>query len=172
MFAHVLKRADAILDRHGGTEVVQMSQGRLRFEAGHERLACMRLTANGLLRWYAGCCHTAIGNIPANRHLPYLGLIHTCIDHRTAGHSPESLLGPIDCRVNAHDPELRRMYVDAHERIPARTLIRMAARALGWRLHGDHLHSPFFDPDCGAPITKPRILGADERAALAASIRA
>ncbi len=170
MFAHFLERADAILDRHGGTEVVQMSQGRLRLEAGRDRLACMRLSPGGLLRWYAGCCRTPIGNIPANRHLPYLGLVDACIDYQASGDTPESLLGPIDCRVNAHDPEVRRMYVDAHEGIPPGTLVRVASRVLGWRLRGDHHHSPFFDPTSGLPITEPRILTANERAALKARL--
>lgn len=171
MFAHFLERAGAILDRHGGTEVVQMSQGRLRIEAGREQLACMRLTPKGLLRWYAGCCHTPIGNIPPNRHIPYLGLVHACIDFGARGRTPEALLGPIDCRVNAHDPDVRRTYADAHEGIPPGTLVRVASRVLVWRLHGDHRQSPFFDPASGAPVAEPRILGADERAALATRVR-
>ncbi len=166
MFAYFLERADAILDRHGGTEVVQMSQGRLRFDAGRERLACMRLTPKGLLRWYASCCHTPIGNIPPNRHIPYLGVVHACIDFEATGHTPETLLGPIDCRVHAHDPEVHRTYRNAHEGIPPGTLIRVTARVLGWRLRGDHRDSPFFDPASGAPIAAPRILSPDERAAL------
>lgn len=166
MFAYFLARADTILDRYGGTEVVQLSQGRVRFEGGHERLACMRLTPKGLLRWYAGCCQTPIGNIPPNRHIPYLGLLHTCIDFGATGHTAESLLGPIDCRVNARDPHLRRMHADAHERIPPGTLIRVAFRVLGWRLRGDQRHSPFFDAASGRPIVEPRVLSADERTAL------
>lgn len=171
IFAYFLERADTILDRHGGTEVVQMSQGRLRFEAGHERLACMRLTPKGLLRWYAGCCNTPIGNVPPNRHIPYLGLVHTCIDSGAAGPTPASLLGPVDCRVHAHDPQVRRTYTDAHTGIPPAALIRVASSILGWRLNGDHRHSPFFDPVSGAPVTESRILSRNERAALAAHLR-
>lgn len=170
MFAYFLAQTDRILDRDGGTEVVQISQGRLWFEAGRERLACMRLTPRGLLRWYAACCDTPIGNIPTNRHIPYLGLVHTCLDSGAARRTTESLLGPIDCRVNAHDAEVRRRYVGAHQGIPAGTLVRVASRVLGWRLRGDHHHSPFFEPASGAPIVKPRVLSTDERAALAAQV--
>lgn len=169
MFAYFLAEADTILDRYGGTEVVQLSQGRLQFEAGRERLACMRLTPRGLLRWYAACCHTPIGNIPPNRHIPYLGLVRACIDYGATGRTPESLLGPIDCRVNAHDPDVRRTYADAHDGIPPGTLIRVASRVLAWRLRGDHRHSPFFDAVSGRPILTPHVLSADERAALRAS---
>ena len=170
MFAYFLAQADKILDRHGGTEVVQMSQARLRFEAGRERLACLRLTPRGLLRWYAACCDTPIGNVTANRHIPYLGLVHACLDYGATGSTPESLLGPIDCRVHAHDPEVRQRYTDAHAGIPVGTLVRVASRVLGWRLRGDHRQSPFFDPDSGAPIVQPRVLSAKERASLAAQV--
>jgi hypothetical protein len=166
MFAYFLGQADTTLDAHGGTEVVQMSQGRLHFEAGHDRLACMRLTPKGLLRWYAGCCHTPIGNVPPNRHLPYLGLIHTCIDFGGSGASADACIGPIDCRVHAQDPRVRQAFPEAHERIPPGVLIRVAGRVIRWRLRGDHLRSPFFAPDTGVPVARPRVLGADERNAL------
>lgn len=166
MFAHFLERAGSILDDYGGTEVVQMSQGRLRIETGRERIACMRLTSKGLLRWYAACCNTPIGNIPPNRHLPYLGLVHACVDFAATGHTPESLLGRVDCRVHAHDPDMRRIHVDAHPGIPPGALIGVASRVLGWRLRGDHRHSPFFDPASGTPIAGPRILSTNERAVL------
>lgn len=59
-FAHFLGRAEEILDAQGGTEVVQIASRHVRFTAGQEQLACMRLTRRGLLRWYAACCNTAI----------------------------------------------------------------------------------------------------------------
>lgn len=170
MFAHFLKRADTVLDRHGGTEVAQISQGRLRFDAGREHLACMRLTPKGILRWYTACCLTPIGNVLANRHLPYLGLIHTCIDFEACVAPMESILGSIDCRIHTHDPELRRRYTNAHATIPPTLLIRTGMRVLGWRLRGDHRDSPLFERESGRPIATPRILDADEWAALRAAV--
>src|SRR5262245_25612243 len=61
-FAHVLERSEDTLDAHGGTEIFQMSPAQLEFTAGADRLACLRLTPKGLLRWYASCCRTPIGN--------------------------------------------------------------------------------------------------------------
>ncbi|MEF8834476.1 MAG: DUF6151 family protein [Halofilum sp. (in: g-proteobacteria)] len=171
MFAHFLDRADTILDPYGGTEVVQLPQGRLRFETGRERLACMRLTRRGLLRWHAACCHTPIGNIPAHRHLPYLGLIHGCIDYRAAGHTPDSALGPIAWRVNAHDLAMPARDIDAHDGIPLRALIPVAVRVLGWSLRGDPRRSPFFEPATGTPIATPRVLSPDEHTALRRALR-
>lgn len=170
MFAHFLERADTILDPHGGTEVLQMSQARLRFETGRDRMACMRLTERGLLRWYAGCCNTPIGNIPAHRRLPYLGLINGCIDYGAAGHTPDSALGPIACRVNAHDLAIPARDIDAHDGIPLRALLPVAVRVLGWSLRGDPRRSPFFETATGTPIVTSRVLSPDERAQLARAI--
>lgn len=166
MFAHFLERGDTILDAHGGTEVVQMSQARLRFETGRDRLACMRLTRRGLLRWYAGCCNTPIGNIPALRDLPYLGLIHGCIDYAATGHTPDAAVGPIACRMNAHDLTVPAREIDAHQGMPLRALIPVALRVLGWRVRGDPRRSPFFDTASAAPIADPRVLHPDEREVL------
>lgn len=170
MFAYFLARAGTMLDQHGGTEVVQMSQGRLHFQTGRERLACMRLTPGGILRWYAGCCDTPIGNIPPNRHLPYLSLIHACIDYAATGHTAESLLGPVAWRVNARElsvsPGRHPGAVRAHDGIPFALLARVAFRVIGWRLRGDHRRSPFFDPLSGRPVARPHVLSAGERATL------
>ncbi|HVJ30013.1 MAG TPA: DUF6151 family protein, partial [Gammaproteobacteria bacterium] len=43
-FVHFLGRADDILDAHGGTELTQMSQANVRFTAGIDKIAAMRLT--------------------------------------------------------------------------------------------------------------------------------
>src|SRR5688572_12534539 len=66
-FAHFLERADDTLDAHGGTEIYQMSPARLEIIDGADRLACVRLAPKGLLRWYAACCRTPIGNTLASR---------------------------------------------------------------------------------------------------------
>jgi hypothetical protein len=50
-FAHFLGRAPEILDPRGGTEVVQVRPRDVTFSAGVDRLACMRLTAKGVVWW-------------------------------------------------------------------------------------------------------------------------
>ena len=52
-FAEYLGRAADILDAHGGTDIFQMSPAHLQIFDGLESLTCVRLTPNGLLRWYA-----------------------------------------------------------------------------------------------------------------------
>jgi len=66
-----------ILDAQGGTDVVQTRPANLTFTHGQDTLACMRLTPKGLLRWYAACCNTPIGNTVANYRMPFVGLVHS-----------------------------------------------------------------------------------------------
>ena len=78
-FAQFLQRPTDILDSLGGTDHANASQD-ISFTEGTDNLACMRLTDTGLLRWYASCCHTPIGNTPPNFKLSFIGLIHTCLE--------------------------------------------------------------------------------------------
>src|SRR6185312_16583664 len=78
-FAHFLGRAGEVLDERGGTEIIQVLPRNVVFTQGVEALACMRLTPKGLVRWYAGCCKTPIGNTLATPKLSFIGLVHTCL---------------------------------------------------------------------------------------------
>lgn len=71
---------DAILDKQGGTQIVQVAQARLRFTHGLDHLAVMRLSEKGLMRWYASCCNTPIGNTLDTPSISFIGLIHSCMD--------------------------------------------------------------------------------------------
>ncbi|MFZ2237575.1 MAG: DUF6151 family protein, partial [Dokdonella sp.] len=46
---------------------------------GEDELACMSLSPNGMLRWYASCCSTPIGNTPRDRNMPYVGVVSACV---------------------------------------------------------------------------------------------
>ena len=78
-FAHFLKRENEVLDDRGETSIVQTIPANVTLTKGIENLTCMRLTANGLLRWYAACCDTPIGNTPPNLNTSFVGLIHNCL---------------------------------------------------------------------------------------------
>lgn len=79
-FAHFLGKAPDVLDEQGGTEIVQVAQPRLRFIQGEDYLSAVRLSDKGMIRWYASCCGTPIGNTLANPKVSFIGLIHTCLD--------------------------------------------------------------------------------------------
>ena len=166
-FAHFLEGADRILDAHGGTDIFQMSPARLEIADGLDHLACVRLRPGGLLRWYADCCRTPIGNTPASRKAAFVGLIHSCTD--TAGPSRDEILGPVRARVNARFAKGDRARLDAHDRAPLSLIVRFIAMLLMARLRGDHSRSPFFDARTGAPTASPRVLTEDERRAVEAA---
>jgi hypothetical protein len=156
-FAHFLDRADDVLDAHGGTEITQMSQASLAFTAGADKVAAMRLSANGMIRWYASCCRTPIGNTMSTTAMPFVGVIKAIID------APATALGPIRGRGFANSAKGGRAAVPK-DGLPELVMIaRVLAKVLRWRLRGDHRRSPLFDAATGQPRVVPRVLEAAER---------
>lgn len=157
-FAGFLERQEEVLDDCGGTEIIHLSQGEVSLSKGTEQLACMRLTENGTLRWYAACCSTPLGNTVPNRGIPIVGLVRSCLEANQA--DLDAALGPIAMQVftkyalQMPAPKTRGL-VPGMARV-----LRIFLRA---RLHRDHRQSPFFDPATGKPIAAPRVLSGDER---------
>lgn len=156
-FAHYLGRADDVLDAHGGTEITQMSQASIRFTAGVEAIAAVRLSPNGMIRWYASCCRTPIGNTMATTLMPFVGVIKAIID------APAAQLGPVRGRGFAKSARGGRAAVPT-DGLPGIVMIaRVLAKVLRWRLRGDHERSPLFDAASGKPLVEPRVLDEAER---------
>lgn len=167
-FLHFLGNATEVLDAHGGTDIFQMSPARLRFTEGSERLACMRLRPRGLLRWYADCCKTPIGNTPPTRALPFVGLIRVCVEPFSGVLSADGVLGPVRARVNARFAKGERAALDAHDKATASMILRFLRILAMARLRGDQARSPFFDA-AGAPIVEPHVLSEEELARVEAT---
>jgi len=157
-FAHFLGNADEILDTHGGTDIFQTSPARLEFTQGAEALACVRLRKGGLLRWYAACCNTPVGNTMASSGAPFVGLIHGGL----TGSERELALGPIRGGVQAGSAKGDRASLDAYDRALNPLMFRFLRVLLAARLRGDHRRSPFFDPESGARRAKPKVLSEEE----------
>lgn len=155
-FAHFLGREGDVLDAYGGTEVVQMSQANVTLTAGVEKIAAVRLTEKGLMRWYAGCCNTPIGNTLATPAVPFIGLIRAFIA------APPASLGPVRGRGFARNAKGGRAAVPKDGLPDVIMLARVLPKLLGWRLRGDHKRSPFFD-SANRPLAEPRVLTAAER---------
>ncbi|NJK52211.1 MAG: hypothetical protein HC936_04115 [Leptolyngbyaceae cyanobacterium SU_3_3] len=156
-FARFLRRDREILDEKGGTSIIQTIPANITFTEGIEHLACMRMTANGLLRWYAACCHTPIGNTAPTPNPSFIGLVHNCLDaDRT---SLDSAFGSI------------RMYVHTKSAIgedkPKSTgvlsgILRVLGMVLRARLDGRSKQTPFFVVESGTPIVTPKVLSDEE----------
>jgi len=165
-FAHFLGKADAVLDRHGGTDIVQIRAQALTFSSGQEELACMRLTATGVLRWYTLCCGTPLGNTPADFRVSLVGVIHSCL-HAGERARLDAPFGPVRMHVNtgaARNPPVPRATGTL------RLALRLMRMILPARIGGAYWHTPFFRADTGEPVAPPRVLTADEHRSLLAQV--
>lgn len=147
-----------MLDPRGGTEIVQVSQSRLRFDNGLDELACLRLSPRGLLRWYARCCNTPLGNSLSNPKLSFIGLIHSCMDPASLERDFGSRVADVNTDTALGDPKPRRTGL-----VP--TMGRMLAMVLTDRISGRDRRSPLFTGE-GKPIAEPHVLGKAEVDAL------
>jgi hypothetical protein len=159
-FAHFLGQAGTVLDAQGGSDVLAVHPGAVQFSQGQHALACMSLSDKGMLRWYASCCNTPIGNTGRDPKMAHVGLLHSCMG--SSVHDIERDFGPVRMRVQTRsargDPKPRQHGLLA-------VLPGFALRLLAARIGGSWRHTPFFGAD-GMPVVTPTVLDAAQRAAL------
>jgi hypothetical protein len=155
-YAHALGKAAEVLDAHGGTHVLAVRPRQLTIMRGKEALACLSLTERGLLRWYAGCCGTALLNTPRNPRVAYAGLVHTCL--ADSAEALERRFGPVRYQAfTKHAPRDPPRIARSSRRALAGLVVALLRGRLGgsWRL------TPFFDTATGTPVVEPRVLSPD-----------
>jgi hypothetical protein len=166
-YAYFLGIDQQVLDPLGGTEVIATVPRCVSFTAGMEHLACMSLTEQGLLRWYAGCCRTPIGNTPRNRKFSYVGLIHSCL--RAASPAFDDSFGAVRMRVN------RQSASGSPPSAPVGGFFAAVLQYLGrlaWlRVSGKYRENPFFDAATGRPRVQPHALSKAEHDKLYAALQ-
>jgi hypothetical protein len=159
-FAHFLERPDdRVLNELGGTELVATLPRHVHFTQGLEALVCMSLSDKGLLRWYASCCNTPVGNTPRDFKMPYVGLIHSCLAKRDP--SLQDSFGPVRAVL------LTKSAKGKVKSTPIRSLVALLAimkSVMAARISGSYKSNPFFVGDSGIPIKQPRVLTKVERA--------
>jgi hypothetical protein len=160
-FAHYLGRPSEILDSNGGTDVIQTVPAKVTFTQGREALACMRLKEKGLVRWYANCCNTPIGNTAANYRVSFVGLIHNCLESPPV--SLNDSFGPVRMWSFTKSAKTK---VDASSIGMVPGILRLIAMVLRARLDGAYKRTPFFLVETGVPIVAPKILTNREREAV------
>jgi hypothetical protein len=167
-FAHFLGRPAEILDARGGSDVIQVLPRNLTFSQGVEALACMRLTPKGLLRWYAGCCHTPIGNTLATPKVSFIGLLHTCLE--TDRPSLDDAFGPVRAWVNTKSARGEPKPKTAGTAKVGAWFFGTVLRA---RFNGDYKRTPLFraDSDTWIPIVTPRVLSEEEHEKVMSAVR-
>lgn len=159
-FARFLGKGSEVLDAQGGTEIVQLAQPRLRFLRGEEHLAALRLSGKGIIRWYAACCRTPIGNTLPTRRVSVIGLVNACLDAQRMDED----FGTDPAIVHANSA-LGSPKPSPHGMLGATArLIGIIGAAL---VTGRYRRSPLFD-ESGALRVEPRVLTPEELADLKA----
>lgn len=158
-FAHFLGKAADVLDDMGGTDVIATNPKFVTFSQGLGSLACMSLSERGMLRWYANCCNTPIGNTSRSFKMAHVGLIHSCLEH-DASKSLESSFGPVRMLANTKNakgnPGSMVLSTTA-------SVIRFLISLVRARIDGSYKLTPFFDPEQGTPVRVPKVLTGTER---------
>ncbi len=157
-YARFLGAQDEVLNAHGGTEILAGHPRAIRLTAGLDNLACMSLSDKGILRWYASCCRSPIGNTPRNRGISYVGLVRTCVPDLD-----EKSVGPLRIAVNTSSATGN---VEATPFATFFGVIRIIRNVLGARLSGKYKENPFFEAESGAPVRTPRVITDAERQSL------
>lgn len=160
-FARFLGQEATLLDAAGGTAIVPTLPGRVRFGQGLDALACMSLSPRGLLRWYAGCCHTPIANTPRDMKMPYVGLIEACLpDGAVDAPSLTQSFGPVRIVLNASSAT---QPVETSLLRTALAMVRVLTPVVLARIRKEYRDTPFFDPTSGIPVVRPKVLTQAER---------
>lgn len=165
-FAHFLGKPGDILDSQGGSDVIQVLPKNVTLTQGADALACLRLTDKGMLRWYADCCRTPIGNTLDSPKLSFVGLLHSCLE--TTGVPIGSSFGGVRARVNTQGafgvpkPKTTGM---------GRVLWWFVTNVLKARINGSYRQTPFFFADTGKPRVPPRVLNREELDRVLALVR-
>jgi hypothetical protein len=147
-FARFLGRPE-VLDSAGGTDIFQLPPARVTLTEGVDALARLRLSTK-VIRWYASCCRTPIGNTAASPQFPIVALIHSFMDHGTDPGWRDATLGPPLCRI--YDRSATGPLPPNGPPPPSfGVFARRTSKLLGWWVRGLCRPSPFFDAETGAP---------------------
>lgn len=166
-YAHFLGKADEILDEMGGSDVIATLPRHVAFTQGVETLTCMSLSSRGMLRWYASCCNTPVGNTSRDFKVSHVGLLHNCLRDPSA--SLDGAFGPVRMRLCTNSAKGK---VEPRAVSTTVSILRFMAMLIRTRLNGGYKITPFFNADEGTPCVVPRILTPDERTRLMRAVGA
>jgi hypothetical protein len=155
-----------ILDAFGGSDAFQTTPSQVRIDSGADKLACMRLSEKGLLRWYTACCRSPIGNMLSSARCPFIVIVQPFMDPGE-GRTLDQLLGPPRLRVQKQGATAALPNdLEPQHSLPG--FVRLASVLLKSILFGRHKPSPFFKAD-GMPVVSSEILTPARHEALRAT---
>lgn len=155
-FVHHCGKADAVLDDHAGTPLVQTGAFALTITSGADALAAVRVTDSKLLRWHCRHCRTPIANTMDDGRWPFLSLL------------AYGLKGPLPPGSQAPTHVFTKSGCGDTSALRTGGAVSMTLRAIG-RIFRDRLTArgrvaPFFRPGEKQPIVPAHLLTAQERA--------
>lgn len=160
-FARFLGQGPEVMDEQGGIEIVQVAQSRLHIIQGEDQLSSVRLSDKGLVRWYAKCCRSPLGNTLANPKISFIGLIHTCLDRARMDDDFGTNIAVVNVDTALGEPKPKRRGLTG-------VIARFIWLTLTSRVSGEYKKSPLFNAE-GLPRVAPQILTAEELASLKAA---
>lgn len=160
-FAHHLNRTD-LLDSAGGTEVIPVYPAEVEILAGREVLKCLRLSPDGLYRWYAGCCNTPVATVRPN--FPWVGMVHRVFTVKDPGYL-ERTLGAVRSRIMGRYARGTAPSGTA-AKIDFKGFMLVLPFIIKGFVTGKVKASPFFAADGRTPIVPPTLLSLQERNAI------
>lgn len=194
-----LEKTEVHLDKHRGTDILQISPAQLRITAGEGKLVNLMLSPNGIYRWYASCCQTPICNTPTKAEMPYVGLLTDniiSVSGHPAGKSNRHLtkiatspstnktltdenrhallheyVGPVKFGVGAGERHPINADWPISKGFGFRGMLSTIRNMAKWRLRGDHTRSGLIDSVSGKPIVEPLILTKKQRQAAEDNLR-
>jgi hypothetical protein len=151
-----------ITDAQGGTDIVAMNPAAVRITSGDRHIACMSLSDKGLLRWYASCCRTPLGNTPRDPKVSYVGMVTTSL---VPAQTVDAAFGARDRVVINADSAQGEV-----KKTPLGFVLgglRIVGNLTAARLR-KQAPSLFFDAG-GKPLRTPEVVSAAQRASLGAN---
>ena len=89
--------SDDYVGENGSADLLTADPAKISFDKGANALKIVRLSTNGVYRWYAGCCNTPLGNVPANHKIPHFGYYRENIRNIDGNKLTEEQLPPVKC---------------------------------------------------------------------------
>lgn len=153
-FGRFLGAQSKVLDSQGGTEIIQAAQYRVRFTQGLDHVAAIQLSEKGMVRWYARCCNTPIGNTMRDSKWSFIGLISSCLTPERLDQDFGSAIAALGTDTALGNPKPKQHGVLS-------TVAKFALIVIPARLSGSYKDTQLFT-SAGAPIAVPRVLLASE----------
>lgn len=134
-----------MLDASGGSDLYQTTPDRIEIASGAERLAAIRISSKGPLRWYASCCGTPFANTLATRAVPFASISVPPMEPKEA----------LPDRMGVVFAEQADPAIESRNMSGLALGLGLAGRSLKAWAAGKHRLTPFFDAE-GRPVAEPR----------------